>query len=213
MDVRSFDNLDEAMEFMREGEEAANQRITPQQQSITYGDHWMRPMGPDYQFLVIFGRVLTVAEQLASELFGVTEFSGEEHYATAVGLGNRTLERLDITTLDGESINKILADQPIAHLVGHDMMEGFAYTARSLVDSYKRGYRFGKCWSVWEPEGEYGSTHVSEMMPLRPEEFEDARNADWDFHAISRPDTPNRKDWAVQQVILGTGGVSRDISR
>lgn len=54
------------------------------------------------------------------------------------------------------------------------------YTAERLRDSYARGYRFGKAYSVITPEGEYGSTHVASIaMPITKEQFEQARRDGW----------------------------------
>lgn len=55
-----------------------------------------------------------------------------------------------------------------------------SYTMRSHDDSYSRGYRFGWCYSVVEPDGELGSTHVSTMfMKITEEQFEEAKKNGW----------------------------------
>jgi hypothetical protein len=54
-----------------------------------------------------------------------------------------------------------------------------------LDDAYRRGYRFGKAYSVACPEGELGDTHISQMLSkLEPLEFVAARDRDWDFDQI-----------------------------
>jgi hypothetical protein len=55
------------------------------------------------------------------------------------------------------------------------------YTMESSVDSISRGYLFGEAWSILEPRGELGSTHVSQMVKITDEALEDARERDWDF--------------------------------
>ena len=45
--------------------------------------------------------------------------------------------------------------------------------------SYARGFRFGRAYSVVEPDGELGDTHVSDMVPISQEEFDEARGLRW----------------------------------
>ncbi len=42
----------------------------------------------------------------------------------------------------------------------------------SLRDSHERGYRFGRWYSMVEPDGEIGSNHVSNMVPITKEQFD-----------------------------------------
>lgn len=53
------------------------------------------------------------------------------------------------------------------------------YTAEALAESRTRGYLFGRCYSIVEPEGEIGSTHVSQVMPISKELFDLARESGW----------------------------------
>lgn len=57
--------------------------------------------------------------------------------------------------------------------------EEVAYTMRSIRDSYERGYRFGRHYSVVEPDGELGSVHIANAWPISKEEFETAKAQDW----------------------------------
>ena len=57
--------------------------------------------------------------------------------------------------------------------------EEWAFTKETTLDSYARGYRFGYCYSVVEPEGELGSTHISQMVPISKTQFEQARESGW----------------------------------
>ena len=52
-------------------------------------------------------------------------------------------------------------------------------TMRVMDSSYARGYRFGRCYSEWEPEGELGSTHISCMIKITREQFEHAQSRGW----------------------------------
>lgn len=56
----------------------------------------------------------------------------------------------------------------------------------------ERGYRFAQHFSVAEPDGEWGSTHVSTMIPITVEDFEFARAALWEISPIS--------DWVVERL-------------
>ena len=40
------------------------------------------------------------------------------------------------------------------------------YTTERMAESRARGYLFGKAYSVYEPAGELGSTHVAEVVPI-----------------------------------------------
>lgn len=62
--------------------------------------------------------------------------------------------------------------------------EEWEYTHNVELDSYKRGYRFGKAYSTIEPTGELGSTHISEMVPISQEQFEEARGLKWSLVEI-----------------------------
>lgn len=53
------------------------------------------------------------------------------------------------------------------------------YTAKTMQDSFERGYRFGTAYSAPYPDGELGSTHISTMVPLSRNLFELAREFDW----------------------------------
>jgi hypothetical protein len=53
------------------------------------------------------------------------------------------------------------------------------YEEAGLKDAYSRGYRYGRCFSVAEPEGEVGSTHVVTMRKITEAEFNEAKNRGW----------------------------------
>lgn len=46
-----------------------------------------------------------------------------------------------------------------------------------LRDNRARGYLTGTAYSGWEPSGEYGDTHVSQVVPINEDLFEAARLA------------------------------------
>lgn len=55
-----------------------------------------------------------------------------------------------------------------------------------MEGNYQNGFRFGKAYSIICPEGELGDTHVSDMLPLTKQEFEDARDLYWIPEAIKQ---------------------------
>lgn len=57
--------------------------------------------------------------------------------------------------------------------------EELQYTLEMLADAHRRGYRYGKAYSEIEPEGEWGSTHISTMVEITQAQFERAREVGW----------------------------------
>lgn len=47
------------------------------------------------------------------------------------------------------------------------------------VDVRKRGYLYGKAFSVYEPDGELGDTHAATVLPITKAQFELARTQEW----------------------------------
>jgi hypothetical protein len=70
--------------------------------------------------------------------------------------------------------------------------EELAWEHESMDYSYGRGFRFGRAYSVIEPRGELGDTHVSVMVPITKEEFEQARAVDWQLEEIMKQDWPQK---------------------
>jgi len=60
----------------------------------------------------------------------------------------------------------------------------FHHSCAMLRSSRRRGYIFGRAFSVIEPRGELGSTHVANMWPISKAAFEEAKNQNWqpDLH-------------------------------
>ena len=59
--------------------------------------------------------------------------------------------------------------------------EEIAEEHETMQYSYNNGFRFGKAYSVIESRGELGDTHVSQMVPITKQEFEDAKLLDWEL--------------------------------
>jgi hypothetical protein len=72
-------------------------------------------------------------------------------------------------------------DKKIPHQPGDPSPKA---VVRHYTEMHERGYRFGTAYSVWCPEGELGSSHVSVLWPIHQEEFEAAREAEWNPGAI-----------------------------
>lgn len=134
MEIRTYENFEDAFEDMRKAEEAANSSLRPSQRTIGYGDYWMA-LYPQYDLLV-FGYVFTLDENEKGERdAGASE-------------------------------------------------EEWEYTKTNMLDSYERGYRFGRAYSTVEPNGELGSTHISQMIPISREQFEEAKSLKWFIYEI-----------------------------
>jgi hypothetical protein len=48
-----------------------------------------------------------------------------------------------------------------------------------LTQAFKRGYRYGWCYSTDAPEGELGAVYVNQCAPVTASEFEAARRRGW----------------------------------
>lgn len=62
----------------------------------------------------------------------------------------------------------------------------FASIVEGLRERRTRGYLYGECFSVVEPDGELGDTHVSSVWPLTEEAFAEAKAHGWDVRACPR---------------------------
>jgi hypothetical protein len=66
--------------------------------------------------------------------------------------------------------------------------EEIEYQRESFADAYNRGYRYGKCYSVVEPEGEWGSTHIANMIEITEQQFNQARDFSWSLELLVEDD-------------------------
>jgi hypothetical protein len=64
MEFQQFDSLDEMFAFMAEAERQANERVTEEQEQVSWGSYWIRTD----QGFPIFGHVFTRPELIASEI-------------------------------------------------------------------------------------------------------------------------------------------------
>jgi hypothetical protein len=60
--------------------------------------------------------------------------------------------------------------------VGNLRDEGAGF---DVEDNRRRGYLTGKAFSSWEPQGEYGDTHVSQVVPISLHTFTLAEAFGW----------------------------------
>ena len=68
-------------------------------------------------------------------------------------------------------------------------------TDKNLV----RGYKSGRAYSVIEPDGELGDTHVSTMWPITKESFEQAKAMRWDVLGKVEMGTPLYDDFVAME--------------
>lgn len=61
-------------------------------------------------------------------------------------------------------------------------------TLAGIRDRHERGYMFGRCYSVVEPEGEWGDTHRANLWPITQAVFESARAKGWDLNEMPQSD-------------------------
>lgn len=69
----------------------------------------------------------------------------------------------------------------------------------SIIESRKRGYLFGIAFSVLEPRGEIGSTHVSQVVPIERRLFDLAKRCSW---SILDPDKGKALETRIRLAIL-----------
>jgi hypothetical protein len=62
---------------------------------------------------------------------------------------------------------------------GEAPSEEILYELDDLRNAHQRGYRYGRWYSVVEPEGEYGSAHVSTLWEITTLDFDTARAGGW----------------------------------
>jgi len=127
-----FDDVDEMFAAISRGVEAAKYRATPRQNSITYGDYWLRV----FEDFLIFGHITPEAELWATE--------------AELGASEEELE----------------------------------WEMASMKANYDNGFRFGRAYSIVEPDGELGDTHVCDMVPITEEEFNQSKDLHWNLEDI-----------------------------
>lgn len=66
----------------------------------------------------------------------------------------------------------------------HETAEEWRYTIAQDKESLARGYVFGTAYSAWEPDGELGSTHVTQMIAVPRETFDHARECGWSIDRL-----------------------------
>ena len=213
MHFEEYTSVDEMMEAMSAAEQAAIDAATTQQWRIGPGDCWMRPFE---RGLFVFGRVQRPWELVRSELLGVTLHGYDKDALLA---GKKEAKRIIAAATDQHWFQRLVSfpgSDPfeVAKQFGRALtlmdgearsavVEEFAHTLASTQESWRRGNRFGRAFSTVVPAGEYGSTHISQMIPLRLKEFVDAQAAGWNFSAMAHPKSPQMVRWARDMVLSG----------
>jgi hypothetical protein len=72
--------------------------------------------------------------------------------------------------------------------------EELEWEMASMKANYDNGFRFGRAYSVIEPNGELGDTHVSEMVPITEEEFKQLKGLHWIFEEAMKLPWFNEED-------------------
>jgi hypothetical protein len=72
-----------------------------------------------------------------------------------------------------------------------------------IEGAHARGYRFGTAYSIVEPDGELGSTHLSRMVPISKDMFLGARLHHWDVREIGQ--CKDCRHWLAQALRAGAG--------
>jgi hypothetical protein len=165
---RSYRSFDEMVEDMHQAEERANAQLHPEQIAL-------RDAVDETRYWVSPDREAGVL------IFGEA-WSKRQNYESAA----RWAPDYPLTPgpqADAEHLEEL--DEPVSVI-------------RTYDDARTRGYLFGTAYSVVEPEGELGSTHVYNAWPISKEAFEEARAHGW--QAITVPqhlqDAPGlRKSW------------------
>lgn len=152
--MTSFDSIEQMYAAMNEAETKANAALLPDQRAIRDATndrvYWFRP-APEYG-CVIFGDTSSLADLLAKE--------------------RRYLPALDFS--DGQCDLDPEKAQERA-----EARSEWSYTEIEVPRRRTRGYLTGDCYSVIEPSGEWGDTHVANVWRLSAEGFAEAREANW----------------------------------
>jgi hypothetical protein len=153
--VESFDSFEEMRRVMGEREDSANASLLPIQvdlrDDVDNTRYWVRPY-PEGGFL-IFGEA----------------WSFKEYCDVSASYVD------DVPTTTPEGIHPSGDDWASYH----ESLSESVYEIRTSVESRQRGYLRGQAYSVVEPKGEGGSTHVASVMPISKEAFEEARSSGW----------------------------------
>lgn len=76
--------------------------------------------------------------------------------------------------------------------------EELDYTMEAIKEAHDRGYRYGQAYSEVEPEGEWGSTHISTMVQITKDQFEAAKGHQWEGEALYND--PATHPWFVAAI-------------
>lgn len=166
MEVRSYGSWEEAQEAMAEAEKAADAMTADWQREISWGDAWCNPHVMYGTPIVILGKVKTIPETIASELF--LAYEGTPQRDEAVAKGRRILMRIEeeVGPDTPNGMHIVYAAHGLGYEIEDEAMEEFVFTWEGVVERYNRGYRFGRAFSEVEPEGELGDTHISQLFPI-----------------------------------------------
>lgn len=151
-------------------------------QPVTFGDRYVRRV-PELG-LVIFGIVIPLAEQIASEYFGLTEFddsaAGKNARQQVITEANDILRRIDwdrTSPLSSEQVAQLEHHMQAHTRLSADQMQQGRYIMASTREGWLDGRRFVKAYSVVEPRGEYGYELAHRCHRITDQMFAEARAA------------------------------------
>src|SRR5689334_12838331 len=64
-------------------------------------------------------------------------------------------------------------------IYGYEDDSEFEADHERIDDALEQGFIFGKWFSIYCPEGEYGEQHASMLFEITPEQFEAAQERGW----------------------------------
>lgn len=154
MGVESFGSFEEMQQFMAEREDEANADLRDVQIELRddteHTRYWVRPF-PEGECL-IFGEAWSFKQSCDVSASYVE----------------------DVPAAHGDKLPSVndWADY-------RESLAEAVYEIRTHVSTRERGYLRGKAYSILEPEGEYGDTHVASIMPISEQAFLEAKAAGW----------------------------------
>lgn len=104
--------------------------------------------------------------------------------------GHETLYWIRFVTLAGQALLIFGETPPLTEALAEerthypatmspDDIAEFAYAAKYLIDNRQQGLLFGRWYSVVEPQGELGSTHINTIDPITKQAFQEAKACSW----------------------------------
>lgn len=95
----------------------------------------------------------------------------------------RFLVQYDIIIF-GKALDADYYQQMIDKAVDEEDKAEWEFERKQVTDAWERGYVYGWAWSIIEPAGEPGSTHMVNLWPIPEALFEKAKAVGWIAHDL-----------------------------